>query len=75
MDFAGVIGQKMTAFANGLAGLAPYEGILSLTAIALALVLAPVAREWSQETRRQVGIVIFGVVIVGLIPAFVTALG
>ncbi len=71
MDFGSVIGEKFDAFSQGLAGLAPYAATLSLTLIGLALLFAPAAKEWSQDTRRYTGLVIFGLVVIGLIPAFV----
>ncbi len=75
MDFGSVIADKFDAFSQGLASLAPYGATLSLTLIGLALVFAPAAKEWSSETRRYTGVVIFGLVVIGLVPAFVAAVG
>ncbi len=75
MDFAGAIGDRITAFTEGLAGLAPMIAALSLTIIAIALMLSPAAREWAMENRRLAAPVIFGLLMVGLIPAFVAAIG
>ncbi len=75
MDFAGTLGDRINAFTAGLAGLAPPVAALSLTIIALALILSPAAREWAMENRRLAAPVIFGLLVIGLIPAFVASIG
>ncbi len=75
MDFAGVLNDKITAFTAGVAGLAPAAAGLSLTLIALALVFSPAARNWAAENKQLAAPVIFGLVVIGLIPAFVAAIG
>ncbi len=75
MDFAGVINDKITAFTQGLAGLAPAGAILSLTLIALTLVFSPAARTLAAENKQLAVPVIVGLVVISLIPAFVAAIG
>jgi hypothetical protein len=74
-DFAGAIGARMAGFTAGIAGLGPVGATLALTVIALTMILSPVARQWAEENKRLVGSVIFGLIIIGLIPAFVAAIG
>ncbi len=75
MDFASVLNDKITAFTEGIAGLAPAGAALSLTIITLAMVFSPAARNWAAENKQLVGPVIFGLVVIGMIPAFVAAIG
>ncbi len=73
MDLAGVVADKFEAFTTGIAGLAPYAAGLSLTIIMIALILSPAAKEWAQENKRLAGTVIFGLLAISLVPAFVQA--
>ncbi len=75
MDFAGVLNDKITAFTEGIAGLAPAGAALSLTIIMLALIFSPAAREYAAENKRLATPVIFGLIAISLIPAFVAAIG
>lgn len=75
MDFAGALGDRIETFTAGLAGLAPFIAALSLTIIAIALMLSPAAREWAMENKQFAAPVIFGLLVIGLIPAFVAAIG
>jgi hypothetical protein len=75
MDFAGVLNDKITAFTAGIAGLAPAGAGLSLTIITLALIFSPAAREWAAENKQLATPVIFGLIVISLIPAFVAAIG
>ncbi len=75
MDFASVLNDKITAFTEGIAGLAPAGAMLSLTLIALALVFSPAARNLAAENKQLAAPVIFGLVVISLIPAFVAAIG
>ena len=74
MDLAGVVAEKFEAFTTGIAGLAPYAAGLSLTIIMFALVMSPAAKEWAQDNKRLAGPVIFGLMAIALVPAFVAAL-
>ena len=75
MDFSSVLSDKITSFTSGIAGLAPAGAALSLTLIALALVFSPAARNWAMESKQMAAPVIFGLLVIGLIPAFVAAIG
>ena len=63
-------GEVLVAELDGVAVAA-----LSLTIIAIALMCSPAAREWAMENKQLAAPVIFGLLVVGLIPAFVAAIG
>jgi len=73
MNLAGPLTAKLTAFTAGLAGLGVLIAGLSVTIILLSCIASPMAREWAANNKGDAAVVIFALVVLPLVPAFVTA--